>query len=908
MKRTFCKIIALSLAVVLCFSNANFVVFADDTVEATTATEYLTEVPDGYIGIYTKEDLDNIRNDLTANYILMNDINFAEEDFAEKGAFFNDGKGWIPIGSSEFEFSGVLDGNNHKIINLQISMSSTDAVNAGLFGCNSGTIKNLTLSDGHITAFASGGKAKVNAGSIVSCNYGSILNCHNSTSVSAYMTDPESSSGWIGVRAGGIAGVSMSASVLSDCTNTGDIVISSEKGEFVETNAGGIVGESSGLVSDCKNYADIKILNISYSEYSGAGGIVGYLCTEGTVIYSENVGNVFNYDNGNNASSGGIAGENDGNISNSNNTGSISTEGKVTATAGGITGSARWNSGLEERKITCSYNTGNIYASSGSDLCSAIAAGIAAGGGDEISSCWNAGEISAISENAICSGISLSGYILNCYNIGNVVTEGNWQHAGGIVAISGTVDCSYNIGNIIAKGNSEITVGGISSYQGEGDISSSYFLNTTVDGIGTWEDLEYTGNLPTICSFNEMLNQKTYEGFDFDSTWIISDCGGFLLPQLINNPMVDFNCEMVCIEMSDLPSVVIYHEERDSLDVTGGAIRLCYNNGNVVNKKLSDEMVSGFDNTITGTQKITVTYDGATTTFNITVEGHTAVTDKAVAATCTTTGKTAGSHCSVCNTVLKAQKTVAATGHHYGSWKTVTAATCTTIGKKQRTCTACGKIESKSIAKLGHNYSSTWTIDKRATMTANGSKSHHCIRCDAKKDKTTIYKAKTVKLSAVKFVYNGKVRTPSVVIKNSNGNTIAPSNYTVKKATGRKNVGKYTYKITFKNQYKGTKSLIFTINPKATTIKKPTAAKKALTAKWTKVSKQATGYEIMVATNKNFTKNKKTVKATSYKTTSKKITGLKSKKTYYVKVRTYKMVNGVPYYSSWSKYRTVKTK
>ena len=309
-----------------------------------------------------------------------------------------------------------------------------------------------------------------------------------------------------------------------------------------------------------------------------------------------------------------------------------------------------------------------------------------------------------------------------------------------------------------------------------------------------------------------------------------------------------------------------------------------------------------------GKQEHACTACGNKENKSIAATGHTAVIDAAVAATCTTAGKTAGSHCSVCNTVLKAQETVAATGHQYGSWKTVTAATCTTAGKQQRACTVCGHTESQTIAKLGHNYSTTWTVDKQATTTANGSKSHHCTRCDATKDTTTIYKIKTVKLSAVKYVYNGKMKTPTVVIKDSKGNKIATTNYTVKKATGRKNVGKYTYKITFKNQYKGTKTLTFTINPKATTIKKPTAAKKALTAKWTKISKQATGYEIMVATNAKFTKNKKTVTVKSYKTTSKKITGLKSKKTYYVKVRTYKTVNGKKYYSAWSKAKTVKTK
>ena len=193
-------------------------------------------------------------------------------------------------------------------------------------------------------------------------------------------------------------------------------------------------------------------------------------------------------------------------------------------------------------------------------------------------------------------------------------------------------------------------------------------------------------------------------------------------------------------------------------------------------------------------------------------------------------------------------------------------------------------------------------------MKKNGKVVTKCADCGTVLSTKTIYRAKTVKLSVTSYTYNGKAKAPKLIIKDSKGKVISSKNYTVTKSKGRKNVGKYTYKITFKNQYKGTKTLTFKINPKATTIKKPTAAKKAFTVKWSKISKQATGYQIMYATNSKFTKNKKTVTVKSYKTTSKKITGLKSKKTYYVKVRTYKTVNGVKYYSAWSKVKTVKTK
>ena len=68
------------------------------------------------------------------------------------------------------------------------------------------------------------------------------------------------------------------------------------------------------------------------------------------------------------------------------------------------------------------------------------------------------------------------------------------------------------------------------------------------------------------------------------------------------------------------------------------------------------------------------------------------------------------------------------------------------------------------------------------------------------------------------------------------------------------------------------------------------------------------GYQIQLATNKKFTKNRKLVTVKKYKKVSKKVTKLKGRKKYYVRVRTYKKVGGVRYYSPWSKIKTVRTR
>lgn len=94
--------------------------------------------------------------------------------------------------------------------------------------------------------------------------------------------------------------------------------------------------------------------------------------------------------------------------------------------------------------------------------------------------------------------------------------------------------------------------------------------------------------------------------------------------------------------------------------------------------------------------------------------------------------------------------------------------------------------------------------------------------------------------------------------------------------------------------------------PKKAKIKKVKGYKKALEVRYAKVS-GASGYQIQVATDKKFKKNKKTVTVKKSKTKV-KINKLKKKKKYYVRVRAYKSVSGKKVYGAWSKVRTVKTK
>jgi len=168
----------------------------------------------------------------------------------------------------------------------------------------------------------------------------------------------------------------------------------------------------------------------------------------------------------------------------------------------------------------------------------------------------------------------------------------------------------------------------------------------------------------------------------------------------------------------------------------------------------------------------------------------------------------------------------------------------------------------------------------------------------------------TVKLSKSEYVYTGGAKNPKLTVKTSDGKTLKQGkDYTVSTPKGRKAIGKYTYTVKFKGNYSGTNTVTLMIKPKAPTIKTPTASKKAITVKWKNVKKsQATGYQVMVATDKNFTKNVKKSFVKGYSKASKKMTKLKAKTKYFVKVRTYKTVKGIKIYSDWSKVKQIKTK
>ena len=179
--------------------------------------------------VATAEQLDSIRNDLTAHYILTDDIDLSVY------------KNWDPIGSfkslsdapedaevphPDYAFTGSFDGAGHTISNLTISSESPMAT--GLFGCTSGTengtsyIRNFTLKDVNVSGFYLVGGA-------VGLQF---MNCPVSD---IHLVGNNRLSGSQGI--GGIVGTGFD--LISDCSATADITVQGDNGACAGLIAGG---------------------------------------------------------------------------------------------------------------------------------------------------------------------------------------------------------------------------------------------------------------------------------------------------------------------------------------------------------------------------------------------------------------------------------------------------------------------------------------------------------------------------------------------------------------------------------------------------------------------------------------------------------------------------------------------
>ncbi|WP_406656532.1 FG-GAP-like repeat-containing protein [Methanolobus sp. ZRKC2] len=196
--------------------------------------------------IYSVSDLQDINNNLSAHYILMNDID------ASATSTWNSGAGFVPIGTSTEMFTGSIDGNGYEIDGLTINRQWTNAQGFVAYLGDGGEIRNLGLTNVSVLGYQYVGSFTVfNHGTISNCfSTGSVIGGHNNVGglvAGIYSTGSILDSYSMcavtcaGTQAGGLSGFNNGniqrcyAAGFVDCTNT----------------KGGITGTNSNIVTDC---------------------------------------------------------------------------------------------------------------------------------------------------------------------------------------------------------------------------------------------------------------------------------------------------------------------------------------------------------------------------------------------------------------------------------------------------------------------------------------------------------------------------------------------------------------------------------------------------------------------------------------------------------------------------------
>ncbi len=305
--------------------------------------------------------------------------------------------------------------------------------------------------------------------------------------------------------------------------------------------------------------------------------------------------------------------------------------------------------------------------------------------------------------------------------------------------------------------------------------------------------------------------------------------------------------------------------------------------------------------------------------------GHDYIAHEAQEPTCEESGWEAYQTCSRCEYSTYCE--LPAYGHVWGEWSVTKSASCTETGVETRVCSNdASHKETREIAVLGHDATLKMVVEPQATQL--GYTVHSCSRC-GETQKFDSYTAPTAKLTlkhsartanAIKVLWNN-VKTATgyqVQISNAAGNkwsTYANLKAGVTSHTFKGLVAGNNYKFRVRFYIKAADKKNYfspwsaTLNsptlPKGTAVKLFTA-KKAFTAKWTKIA-GVTGYQVQYATNAKFRKAvTKTVKgASKYSLAVKNLTGGAR---YYVRIRTYKTIGGKNYFSAWSPAKAVTTK
>ena len=392
------------------------------------------EVPEGYTGIDSVEELNAVRDNLDGKYILTNDIDAVSIP------------DWVPIGSDAEPFTGIFDGNGYSVQNLKINIDSdtSDSYNVGLFGAiDNAIIANVFVENADFVIDYPY-ETSYPTGIVVGfCSDSKILNCSSSGKIESTLGGRFDLGGIVGIVYG------TTGSLIENCVSSAHIsAIGKDEGSF----------------------------NFPMGQLTVVGGIAG-------TVYENNT------------------------VSKCFYKGSINIQPLYNARTGGIVGAAHNNAPV----VDCG-NTGDIYVN-----------GLGYAGG-------------------IC-GVSHT--IENCYNTGAVVlAENDYSKIGGIAA--------YTEFNANSRTRTTDNV--------EATVSNCYYSNAVGAAISNANEEELE-NVKAL-SLDEMKNQESYIGFDFDSTWTIKEnCTPTLQSA---STFVPSKIELLPGEKYSLPIEVIFIETNNS--------------------------------------------------------------------------------------------------------------------------------------------------------------------------------------------------------------------------------------------------------------------------------------------------------------------------------------------------------
>ncbi len=433
-----------------------------------------------YRAVYTPAEMNDVRDDVAANYILMENIDLSG---------YAAGTGWMPVEETgAVYFSGIFEGNGHVISNLTVNNPSLD--HAGLFSATApgSSILNLALENVSVTGNENvGGLAGKISGAVSHCRVtgqvtgkfkvGGIIG--ELTDLTADLRDCTFSGTVYGfTMVGGIAGQALSdirsceVSAAINATGISPLRIGGVTGllhpsaaiknsrSVIEINAGsaasvgGIAGEiivnSGGIISGCHASGSIDGTGVRY------GGIAGY--QNSNAFYIENCGASVDITTTGN-SAGGLVGENIGLVNSCHATGDI-------AGAENVGGLVDDN---QESLLLC-YATGDVAGAKN-------VGGLVGSNRAFVERSYATGAVTGTERIGGLVGYSLtiSGRIKNCFAAGTVIAANYGGGITGFLAQDSAVSLCYSVGSVTSTSNR----GGLVGFNNAGTINTSVYDRDT---------------------------------------------------------------------------------------------------------------------------------------------------------------------------------------------------------------------------------------------------------------------------------------------------------------------------------------------------------------------------------------------------------------------------------------------